>query len=128
MSTLKKNPKNEKMEHSACRKCGVKNHNLTLSDRVFNCANASCGHVEGRDVHAAVNIQHEAISNFKNYSAATEEITPGEILALPETSNKGSGNRDRGTRKGTKVARQERPNVKYNERQKSFQIKALIRQ
>ena len=111
-----------------CLPIAVKNHNLTLSDRVFKCANASCGHVKDRDIHAAVNIQHVVISNFKNCSAATEEITPGEILALTETSNQGLGNRDRGTRKGTKVARQERPNIKDNEQQKSFQIKALIRQ
>jgi hypothetical protein len=35
-------------------KCGIKNHNFTLSDRVFKCANASCGHVEDRDIQAAV--------------------------------------------------------------------------
>jgi putative transposase len=37
-----------------CRKCRHKHSGLKLKDRVFNCPN--CGHVEDRDLHAAINL------------------------------------------------------------------------
>ena len=45
-----------------CRKCLVKNQDLTLADRTFHCPSASCGHKEDRDIHAAKNIQREVLS------------------------------------------------------------------
>ncbi|WP_414582694.1 RNA-guided endonuclease InsQ/TnpB family protein [Scytonema sp. PCC 10023] len=37
-----------------CRKCGHKHNGLKLKDRVFNCP--QCGHIEDRDLHAAINL------------------------------------------------------------------------
>lgn len=41
-----------------CSACGWVDHDLTLSDRVFRCQNAACGHVLDRDVNAAINLRH----------------------------------------------------------------------
>ena len=38
-----------------CRVCGLRHETLTLTDRLFTCAD--CGHVEDRDLHAAVNLE-----------------------------------------------------------------------
>lgn len=43
-----------------CSYCSVKNHALTLSDRVWSCEN--CGSTHDRDVNAAINIRNHAVS------------------------------------------------------------------
>ncbi len=108
-----------------CRRCGTKNQGLTLADRTFKCENEKCGHEEDRDLHAAINIQHEAI---KKYSEATEESTPGETTASDQVSQETQVKRGRRTRKGTKdsvakTASQESPDVKYTKRQNPYLIK-----
>lgn len=40
-----------------CSKCGTKNDDLQLSDRVYNCINKDCNHVQDRDWNAAINIR-----------------------------------------------------------------------
>ena len=39
----------------SCRVCGLRHETLTLTDRLFTCGD--CGHVEDRDLHAAVNLE-----------------------------------------------------------------------
>lgn len=68
-----------------CRKCGVKNQDLTLSDRTFKCVNQACGHTENRDVHAAKNIEQECL---KGVPRAAGEFTPMEIWSIPVPSLK----------------------------------------
>lgn len=40
-----------------CSKCGAKNDELQLSDRVYYCTNKDCNHIQGRDWNAAINIK-----------------------------------------------------------------------
>jgi putative transposase len=47
-----------------CSKCGCKNNNLTLSDRIFNCPNPNCKLSIDRDYNAALNIQREGIKRY----------------------------------------------------------------
>lgn len=42
-----------------CRKCGWKNTELKLSDRIFKCK--KCGHIENRDLNASRNIEAEGM-------------------------------------------------------------------
>ena len=39
-----------------CSTCGVTRGHLPLNERVFRCADKTCGHVEDRDINAAKNI------------------------------------------------------------------------
>jgi putative transposase len=43
-----------------CHQCGTRKTDLTLSDRIFHCPNATCGYVGDRDLNAAMNILAEA--------------------------------------------------------------------
>jgi len=43
-----------------CSKCGEKNQNLKLSDRIFKCQ--SCGHTDDRDKNAADNLEQKSVS------------------------------------------------------------------
>ena len=43
-----------------CSQCGVKNDELTLSDRVWQCG--QCGSSHHRDINAAINIRNHAVS------------------------------------------------------------------
>lgn len=43
-----------------CSDCGTKNHELTLSDRVWSCQH--CGSSHHRDINAAINIRNHAVS------------------------------------------------------------------
>ena len=40
-----------------CSKCGTKNANLQLSDRIYHCINQECNHEQDRDLNAAINIR-----------------------------------------------------------------------
>ena len=80
-----------------CRKCGVKNQDLTLATRVFRCPSPFCGHEEDRDVHAARNIQHQALK--LTLPGATGEFTPAERCSLPIRSSDRVGKTPRGNRK-----------------------------
>lgn len=80
-----------------CRKCGVKNQDLTLETRVFRCPSSLCAHQEDRDVHAARNIQHQALKLI--LPGATGEFTPVERCSLPIRSQDRAGKTPRGNRK-----------------------------
>ena len=71
-----------------CRKCQVKNQDLTLGDRTFRCVSPTCQHREDRDINAARNIHHEALRILPR---ATGEVRPVEVCSLPPPSSDGSG-------------------------------------
>lgn len=79
-----------------CRVCGVKNQDLTLSDRVFRCPSPACGHEEDRDIQAARNIQHQAL---RLIPGATGEFTPVERCSLPPRPVGPGGKTSRRSRK-----------------------------
>ncbi len=79
-----------------CRKCQVKNHDLTLADRMFHCSSPTCDHKEDRDIHAAKNIHHEALSQLPR---ATGEATPVEIWSIPTELSGPVGKPSRRSRK-----------------------------
>jgi putative transposase len=80
-----------------CRLCGVKNQDLTLADRVFRCSSPGCGHEEDRDIHAARNIQHQALK--LRVPGATGEFTPVESCSLPARPSGLAGKTARRSRK-----------------------------
>jgi hypothetical protein len=80
-----------------CRLCGVKNQDLTLADRVFRCPSPGCGHEEDRDIHAARNIQHQALK--LRVPGATGEFTPVESCSLPARPSGLAGKTARRSRK-----------------------------
>ena len=52
-----------------CRVCGFLHETLTLKDRIFTCN--GCGHVEGRDLNAACNLER--------YPGLRGNLTPMDI-------------------------------------------------
>jgi putative transposase len=79
-----------------CRKCQVKNQDLTLGDRIFRCVSPTCQHQEDRDLNAARNIHREALRILPR---ATGEVRPVEVWSLPLTSSDGGGKSCLGSRK-----------------------------
>ena len=64
-----------------CSSCGAAKAKLRLSDRVFACDDAACGHVQDRDHNAALNLAHMAqrhaqAEGIKSYVARTGRFTP----------------------------------------------------
>jgi transposase len=57
-----------------CSECGAVRAKLSLSERVFTCENRACGHVQDRDLNAALNIAriatHHARSEGMQYNVA----------------------------------------------------------
>jgi putative transposase len=96
-----------------CRKCQVKNQDLTLGDRIFRCVSPNCQHQEDRDINAARNIHREAL---RLVPRATGKVTPVERWSIPTLSSDGDGKSPRGSRK-----RKPRGSVtsNANQRQKS---------
>ncbi|NJR59146.1 MAG: transposase [Cyanobacteria bacterium CRU_2_1] len=64
-----------------CSKCGWKDDELTLKNRVFNCQN--CGHSIDRDLNAALNIERIGLSSSSLRLVDVEVPTPTD-----EVSNK----------------------------------------
>ena len=79
-----------------CRKCQVKNQDLTLGDRIFRCVSPTCQYQEDRDLNAARNIHREALRILPR---ATGEVRPVEVWSLPPTSSDGGGKLCMGSRK-----------------------------
>ena len=79
-----------------CRKCQVKNQDLTLADRIFRCPSPACQHQEDRDINAARNIHREAL---RLVPRATGEVTPVERWSIPPLSSDGGGKSTQGSRK-----------------------------
>ena len=79
-----------------CRKCQVKNQDLTLGDRILRCVSPTCQHQEDRDLNAARNIHREAL---RLVPRATGEVRPVEVWSLPTTSSDGGGKSCLGSRK-----------------------------
>jgi putative transposase len=71
-----------------CRKCQVKNQDLTLGDRIFRCVSPTCQHQEDRDLNAARNIHREALRILPR---ATGEVMPVEVWSIPPTSSDRGG-------------------------------------
>jgi len=63
-----------------CSKCGATNHNLTLADREWTCAN--CLTLHDRDINAAVNIKNYSL---KNYCGGVRRGKPVEMSAIVES-------------------------------------------
>lgn len=61
-----------------CSKCGWKNYNLTLSDRIFKCEN--CGIEMDRDLNAAINIERVGVAILYNRTQS------GEVTSRVEAS------------------------------------------
>jgi putative transposase len=65
-----------------CSACGAVRAKLRLADRVFNCDDEACGHVQDRDENAALNLagmahQHaQAEGKSKSYVARIGRFTP----------------------------------------------------
>lgn len=57
-----------------CSKCGWKNSELTLKDRVFDCLD--CGHSIDRDLNAAINIERIGLSSSSLKLVDVEVPTP----------------------------------------------------
>jgi len=47
-----------------CSKCGAKNTELQLSNRVYHCINKDCNHIQDRDWNAATNIRTAGIAEI----------------------------------------------------------------
>jgi putative transposase len=59
-----------------CSACGTVRAKLSLSERVFSCADPACGHVQDRDLNAALNLagmaeRHAQAEGLQCYVAAT---------------------------------------------------------
>jgi transposase len=59
-----------------CSACGTVRAKLSLSERVFTCTNPACGHVQDRDLNAALNLarmaqRHAQAEGFQCHVAAT---------------------------------------------------------
>ncbi len=57
-----------------CSACGAAKAKLRLSERVFTCDEPACGHVQDRDVNAAINLacmaeRHAAADGIQSYVA-----------------------------------------------------------
>jgi putative transposase len=60
--------------------CGAVKTKLRLTDRVFTCEQPGCGHVQDRDLNAALNLahmaqQHAQAEGVQSYVARTERFT-----------------------------------------------------
>jgi transposase len=63
-----------------CSACGAVRAKLSLAERVFTCDDPACGHVQDRDLNAALNLAHTAACHARAeglqcYVAATEAET-----------------------------------------------------
>jgi putative transposase len=63
-----------------CSACGTAKAKLCLADRVFTCDDAACGHVQDRDLNAALNLarmadQHAQIEGVPSYVARIGRFT-----------------------------------------------------
>ena len=73
-----------------CSKCGYKNKDLTLQDRVFNCP--SCGFEIDRDQNAGINLKNYGLKELGLCEALASPIVPeglGEFKPV-ETKTKAS--------------------------------------
>jgi len=64
-----------------CSGCGAVKTKLRLTERVFTCENPACGHVQDRDLNAALNLAHMAqehaqAEGVSTYVARTGRFTP----------------------------------------------------
>ena len=64
-----------------CSACGAVKAKLRLTDRVFTCDDAACGHVQDRDLNAALNLarmahRHAQAEGIQSYVASTGRFTP----------------------------------------------------
>ena len=64
-----------------CSACGAVKAKLRLTDRVFTCDDAACGHVQDRDLNAALNLarmahRHAQAQGIQSYVARTGRFTP----------------------------------------------------
>lgn len=64
-----------------CSGCGAVKAKLRLTERVFTCDDPGCGHVQDRDLNAALNLarmaqEHAQAEGFSSYVARTEQFTP----------------------------------------------------
>jgi putative transposase len=64
-----------------CSSCGAAKAKLRLADRVFTCDDNACGHVQDRDLNAALNLarmahRHAQAEDIKSYVARTGRFTP----------------------------------------------------
>jgi transposase len=64
-----------------CSSCGAVKAKLRLAERVFTCDNDACGHVQDRDLNAALNLarvahRHAQAEGIPSYVARTGRFTP----------------------------------------------------
>jgi putative transposase len=64
-----------------CSSCGAVKAKLRLADRVFTCDDDACGHVQDRDLNAALNLvlmahRHAQAEGVQSYVARTGRFTP----------------------------------------------------
>jgi putative transposase len=64
-----------------CSACGAVKAKLRLADRVFTCNEHACGHVQDRDLNAALNLarmaeRHAQAEGLSTYVARTGRFTP----------------------------------------------------
>jgi putative transposase len=64
-----------------CSSCGAVKAKLRLADRIFTCDDDACGHVQDRDLNAALNLarmahRHAQAEGISSYVARTGRFTP----------------------------------------------------
>ena len=64
-----------------CSSCGAVKAKLRLAERIFTCDERSCGHVQDRDLNAALNLariahRHAQAEGISSYVARTGRFTP----------------------------------------------------
>ena len=62
-----------------CRRCGTRNDDLTLADRIFVCP--ACDHREDRDLHASRNILREGLRIIQTTEGPSESDACGQVAS-----------------------------------------------
>ena len=57
-----------------CSACSTINSNLSLSDRTYHCSN--CGHIQDRDLNAAINLKQLAAGHSESLNASGDSVSP----------------------------------------------------
>lgn len=71
-----------------CSACGWRKPSLTLAERTFACQ--ACGHTEDRDVNAARNLLHLAVSGTESINACGGTVRPGLARQVPVKQEPGT--------------------------------------
>ena len=57
-----------------CSNCGTVDSDLSLSDRTYHCS--ACGHIQDRDLNAAINLRNLAVGHTESLNACGDSVSP----------------------------------------------------